>query len=120
MATAMMGLIMNLELMAGEKGRVGPPTMASVSMAAGATAVMRELWIILEDFLRAYEEMLRTADMNDSPHVRLLPLSIPSFLIFSMMRGVLISKYSSILYRRSCVLSICSSHSEAEFNRFSI
>lgn len=95
-AIAMIGVIMNLELMAGCQGRVAlPPTMARVSMAAaGAMAVNTELWMILEDFLRAYEETLRMRERKDSPHVLLLPWSMPYFLTFSMMRGVLISKYN--------------------------
>ena len=89
----MNGVTIILLLTAGVKGKAEPPAIARVSMAAaGATAVNSELWINFEDFLRAYDETLRSIEMNDSPHVLLLPLSIPSFLTFSIIKGVRISK----------------------------
>lgn len=85
--------------------------MAKVSIAAaGATAVKNELWMILDDLRRVYEETFLIIDRNESVQLFAAPCSKPSFFAFSKIRGVLISKYSSILSRISCVLSICISH----------
>jgi hypothetical protein len=67
--------------------------MARVSMtAAGAMAVKKELWTILEDFLRVYEVMFLKTEAIDYVQVLSFLVYIPYFLIFSIIIGVLTSK----------------------------
>lgn len=91
---AIIGATNNLALISDFQGNVAlPPIMARVSMAAaGATAVKKELWMTLDDFLSVYEVIFLSVEEKASPKDLSVLVYIPYFFAFSMIMGVLISR----------------------------